>query len=98
MPSSEIKRKARKLLAVLKPLERGELLVEQLQEDINESLGELIENFNSKIKKLREDLLIELGERLKQIPDLSDTFLSLKSELEARLQEEGPRPHEGVGQ
>ena len=87
MPSSEIKRKARKLLAVLKPLERGELLVEQLQEDINESLGELIENFNSKIKKLREDLLIELGERLKQIPDLSDTFLSLKSELEARLQE-----------
>lgn len=85
--NSETKRKVRKLLAALKPLERGELIAEQLREDIGENLNTVIQNFNSKIKQLKDDLLAELGERFKQVPDLSEEVLLLESEIEGRLEE-----------
>ena len=85
--NSETKKKVRKILAALKPLEKGELLAEQLSEDISENLNQVIQNFNSKIRKVKEELLSEVSNRLKDVPDLSEDLTALQLEVESRLDE-----------
>lgn len=85
MPLS--KQKLRKIVGVLEPSLKGELLAEQLRDDVTDKLSELVQNFNSKIKQLKESILSELTNRLREIPDLSEDLTSIGLELETRLSE-----------
>lgn len=81
------KRKLRKILIAIDPSSKADLLVDQLKEDTTENLNELVKKVSVKFKELKDSLLKEFDERLKQAPDLSEELVSLESELEARLQE-----------
>ena len=87
MPLNEVKRKARRILAALRPSERGELMAEQLRDDIAENLREIIKSFNRRVQELKENMLTELESRLAQFPDYSNGLSSLKTEFEGRFRE-----------
>ena len=70
------KKKLRKILGALEPSKKGELMVKQLREDVDESFA-----------KLKEDVFVELNKKIMEIPNSMDEVLSLRNEFKTKVKE-----------
>ena len=81
------KQKLRKILGAIKPSEKGELMVDQLREDVREDFSELTEKFLEKISQIKKELFLEFNKKIMDIPDSTDDVLSLRNEFNTKVKE-----------
>lgn len=77
------KRKLRKILAILDPAKKADLLVANLADDIKavEKKIPVVKDYSQAIQELR----LEMVARFAELPDLTTDLLKLKTEFEAKL-------------
>ena len=85
MPSKIKKKKLRKILGALDPSQKGELMVQQLREDVKEGIDEIKKTISERITETKEDLFYEFNRKIQEIPNSTDEILKLRSEFNAKV-------------
>lgn len=79
------KRNLRKIVAALDPSMRGELVAEQIREDVSDNLSHFTKQVSQTLSGLKKNLLAEIEFKLGEIPDHTGEIQALKKDFDTKL-------------